>query len=467
MDPFFQRVNGAFTLLMTLFDELSRGSKEEGKLYRVEVELEGFEPLDEVSRVRGVGRYYWQGRDGLLEMGGWSEAEVIASERDVEHFSYASVFNELSSRLSAHSFGVRFYGGFKFNPLDRRGERWVQFRAYRFVVPRVEVVRRGEKTYLAVNIKWGNADVLMREIDEVVNSLYVWIFGKSSSVDDWGDGLLSESGRLDCPSYLMWLDLVNRTLTRIRSGAFDKVVLARETTFELKGEVDPMDLLRRVSVYGGWSYQFCFHPSVDRAFLGISPERLYRRTSSFIETEALAGTVRRGHTEGEDEQLKQMLLVSPKELKEHRIVVEMLKMDMEKLCVLSENNVQAQVVTLPTVHHLYTYFQGILRSGVSDAEIVGVLHPTPAVGGYPRGLALEWIRREEPIDRGVYSGPVGWVGYDSAEFCVGIRSALVQGDKISLYSGAGIVAGSQPELEWAELECKIQAYMNVLGQSKG
>jgi menaquinone-specific isochorismate synthase len=107
--------------------------------------------------------------------------------------------------------------------------------------------------------------------------------------------------------------------------------------------------------------------------------------------------------------------------------------------------------------------RGTLQEGVSDAEVLDALHPTPAVGGYPRVEAFEEIRDLEPFDRGWYAGPVGWIGADSAEFAVGIRSGLVSGRKLSLFSGAGIVAGSTAEDEWTEIEQKIDDFTRIFG----
>jgi len=113
--------------------------------------------------------------------------------------------------------------------------------------------------------------------------------------------------------------------------------------------------------------------------------------------------------------------------------------------------------------HLVSRVCARLRDGVTDAEVLGGLHPTPAVGGYPKRGALEGIRALEPFDRGWYAGPVGWVGADAAEFAVGIRSGLVRGRVLALFSGAGIVAGSRPEAEWAEIEQKIEDFTGAFG----
>jgi len=99
---------------------------------------------------------------------------------------------------------------------------------------------------------------------------------------------------------------------------------------------------------------------------------------------------------------------------------------------------------------------------VSDAALMQALHPSPAVGGVPTNKAIAYLREHEPFDRGWYAGPVGWVGPESGEFAVAIRSGLVRGNTLSLYSGAGIVDGSTPDGEWSEIETKLSNALSAL-----
>ena len=113
--------------------------------------------------------------------------------------------------------------------------------------------------------------------------------------------------------------------------------------------------------------------------------------------------------------------------------------------------------------HLRSKFWGILHNNSSDVDILQQLHPTSAVGGHPTDQALYTIQEMEPFDRGWYAGPVGWIGQNSADFSVAIRSALATKESISLFSGAGIVKGSIPENEWLEVEQKNSDFIKVLG----
>ena len=128
----------------------------------------------------------------------------------------------------------------------------------------------------------------------------------------------------------------------------------------------------------------------------------------------------------------------------------------------------ASAMTLARGRHLRTGIEATLRSDVGVLDVLRALHPTPAVGGTPTPGALDAIDRLEPFDRGLYAGPVGWIGRDesgreAADLAVGIRSGLVDGRSLSLYSGAGIVDGSDADAEWAEIEHKIGDFARVLG----
>jgi menaquinone-specific isochorismate synthase len=113
------------------------------------------------------------------------------------------------------------------------------------------------------------------------------------------------------------------------------------------------------------------------------------------------------------------------------------------------------LLKLHHVQHLYTHFHCLLKENVRDGEIIAALHPTPAVGGFPREQSMLKIAEMEPFDRGWYAGPVGWISRDAAEFVVAIRSALAKEKTLSLFTGSGIVRGSKPETEWEENENKI------------
>ena len=122
---------------------------------------------------------------------------------------------------------------------------------------------------------------------------------------------------------------------------------------------------------------------------------------------------------------------------------------------------EPELLKLERKQHLISRISASVLPGVANAQLLQALHPTPAVGGMPRDKALEWIQTLEPFARGWYAAPVGWLGVDACEFAVAIRSGLVAGNEVSVYSGAGIVQGSDPEAEWQEIENKISDFVKV------
>src|SRR5690606_29215481 len=106
---------------------------------------------------------------------------------------------------------------------------------------------------------------------------------------------------------------------------------------------------------------------------------------------------------------------------------------------------------LSNIQHLYTPITGTLKNGISIVDVVSTLHPTPALGGDPRDIAMRLIGEYEPVPRGWYAAPVGWIDrHMNGQFGVAIRSAVAQGQRVWMYAGAGIVKDSQPQKEWDE-----------------
>jgi menaquinone-specific isochorismate synthase len=249
----------------------------------------------------------------------------------------------------------------------------------------------------------------------------------------------------------------------MRAGEYQKVVLARQTSFKSVGAIDPFLLLRRLRDINPEGFHFAIQPVHGTAFIGASPERLYRRTGDLIRSEAVAGTRRRGESMAEDRAMGDALLESEKDVREHRYVAENIREHFHRLAANFDMDPCLSLLKLSRLQHLYRGFRGRLAPGVTDAEIVRSLHPTPAVAGHPTRRAMEEIAALEPFDRGWYAGPVGWIGPGGAEFAVAIRSALVHQDRLILYAGAGIVEGSRPAAEWEELENKIAGFVRILG----
>lgn len=262
-----------------------------------------------------------------------------------------------------------------------------------------------------------------------------------------------------------WQALVGSVARGIRDGdlGLEKVVLARAERFEQGRPIDPQQALRTLAA----GYPSCTLFAIahgDRCFLGATPERLIALRDGTASTVALAGSFPRGATPAEDRRLAEQLRRDPKERAEHAIVVGALRDALGQVCSRVIADTEPQIKQLPNLHHLFTRVRGQVAAGVGVLDLVERLHPTPAVGGYPRQPALQLIREREALDRGWYAGPIGWLnGVGEGEFVVGIRSALVDGNSATLFAGCGIVADSNPATEYAESGWKLRPMRAALG----
>jgi menaquinone-specific isochorismate synthase len=197
-------------------------------------------------------------------------------------------------------------------------------------------------------------------------------------------------------------------------------------------------------------------------FIGASPERLLTVHQGQLITDALAGSAPRGENAIEDALLANKLLASEKEQREHRAVSDFINQKLRQIG-LNPQNSPSRLLKLSNIQHLWTPIHAKLKPSIHPLEIVAQLHPTPAVAGVPTEIALAQIRHYETFDRSLYAAPLGWIDcQNNSEFIVGIRSALIEGDRARLYAGAGIVAGSDPEKELAEIQLKFQALLKAL-----
>jgi menaquinone-specific isochorismate synthase len=255
-----------------------------------------------------------------------------------------------------------------------------------------------------------------------------------------------------------WEAAVAAALRVIAGGRLDKVVLARELEVETDQPFRRAAVLRRLRDQAAGAYLYA-----GGRFLGASPELLVARHGGLATSQPMAGTVASGGTAGAEARRLDWLRSSAKTAAEHDVVVDAVAETLSK--VADQVDVTpAEVVRLPTVAHLATRVTARLTEPLPSAlELAGLLHPTPAVGGVPRDLAQTVLAELEPFARGPYAGPVGWVdaGGDG-EWAVAIRCATLTGAGARLVAGAGIVAGSDPEAEWAETEWKLAAVLGAL-----
>lgn len=357
--------------------------------------------------------------------------------------------------------------GFAFDSEGSATGRWREFPGALGLLPRFQLAAEGQNRWLTTNVIVGPDGVSSIDLSAMAG-LREHIERAANSEDSLARVSLSRSD-LTCSSVRSaddWKETVAHAVSEIRAGALQKVVLAREERAVAPDGFDVAATLRYLRsahpdcyVFGAWRG--------GSAFVGASPERLVRMDGREIRASSLAGSVRRGVTPEEDETMQAALRSSEKDHKEHEFVRSALYSRLGELCDDIAADEKPSIRSLKHVHHLHTALCARLRPGHSLLDVVARLHPTPAVGGEPRDLALEFIREHEQLDRGWYAAPIGWLQRDRGEFAVALRSALITGSSASLFAGCGIVADSVPEQEYRESQLKLRSMELALSASVG
>lgn len=265
------------------------------------------------------------------------------------------------------------------------------------------------------------------------------------------------------PDYENWQQLVEKALREIAAGHFQKVVLARCSTLQLEQPLSPAAFLAASRAVNKHCYHFLYAFSPTQAFLGSSPERLYLRRQYALFTEAVAGTVANDPDDDKARQLADWLMHDPKNRHENQLVVDDICARLRKITSVLDVS-PAHVIRLSKVQHLRRLIHAQLTHA-NDTECLQRLQPTAAVAGLPREAARRFILDEEPFARDWYAGTIGYFSQAQAEFAVTLRSALIENQRLSLYAGGGIVAGSRADEEWREVETKAESLRSLLTKS--
>ncbi len=364
--------------------------------------------------------------------------------------------------------------GFSFDPLHRSHPSWEDFPDALLVLPRFLFVFSGSASWLTVNIIVIPQCDIMTIVKKISNALDDLL---SANQPMNSEGSISRrcpersaglSGRLpdDALQKDQWKEMVNRALQEIQQGTVEKLVLSREFYMHSLQPFNPRVVLCRLRTSYGNCTIFAFARGKS-CFLGATPECLVRLQGRTVEMNCLAGSIARGTTEEEDRFLGETLLTSSKDQHEHRVVVRALQDALEPVCASLSVPQIPTLLLLPNVQHLSTPIRGILKQELDILHLVERLHPTPALGGVPREAALSLIRTYERWGRGWYAAPIGWMdGQGSGEFVVAIRSALLRGKEARLYTGCGIVSGSDAEREYEESCLKLRPMLWALNSGE-
>jgi len=335
-------------------------------------------------------------------------------------------------------------GGFAYRPDRDPGGAWSGFPALLFRVPALAVMRRRGLSF---------ATAATAEAEQLLDLSQVALRAPAAH-------------RLEVTwvrNPLAWTAAVETAAMRLRAGDAQKVVLAREVVARGDGVVSAGMVVRGLRA----AYPSCFTYLVagadGTAFAGASPELLVRRSGARAFSQPMAGSVARGANDAEDERLARQLTRSEKDAAEHRLVARFVVDAMKPFSTQVEAR-DTEVVRFTNIQHLATSVDAKLRQPPADVlTLAAALHPTPAVGGWPREAADVLIDELEGMERGWYAGAVGWIdGRGDGELAVALRCGLLWEDGARLYAGVGVMPDSDPVQELEETELKLKALLTAL-----
>jgi salicylate biosynthesis isochorismate synthase len=355
--------------------------------------------------------------------------------------------------------GLVAVGGFAFAPAGGAAPHWAGFGASGLSVPELAIARRGRDVRLTVAV--------LAEPDDLPEELVARAERRLAGLREAPLPLLDPApfGRFRIASTAPpehYEAAVARAVERIRAGAFEKIVLAREVAVHAPAPHDVAAVFGVLREGFGSCFVYCAGRG-GAAFVGASPELLVRREGLRASTVALAGSTRRSADPAVDAHLGEQLLHSDKDREEQAIVTRRIARSLAPLSVWVAAPDEPGIVRVANIQHLATPIRAQLTQPRGALELAGLLHPTPAVGGEPHATAAPLIPALEGLDRGWYAGPVGWTdANEDGEFCVALRCALLRGAEARLYAGVGVVRDSDPAAELAETEVKLGALLPVL-----
>jgi isochorismate synthase len=398
--------------------------------------------------------FYWSRSSSGVTLLGYGVATRVACSGDGRMEEASRAFSDLRSRWlrlgDPDAPTPIAFLGFAFSPEETPGGEWHGLANTELVVPELLCRRRGDEA-------WITATAMIGEDTDPDALAARWIgrleaLAEAQAPDAVPGGAPVELKRVEDGS---WNAPLDKALADIRAGRLDKVVLTRRVRYSTSRPLSWGRVLAALEE----GHESCARFAVVRpgfALVGVSPERLVSLDHGVVAADALAGTAPRGATAALDRTLADRLRLDPKALVEHQIVVDQIREALQPCCSALLAPQGPEIMSLPTVHHLWSPVGGHLRNGSDLLELARRLHPTPAVGGSPRTAALEWLRRHEKQSRGWYTGALGWLDSDgNGEMSVVLRCGIVNQGSVDLFAGAGIVADSRPDQELAETEWKL------------
>lgn len=450
-----------------------------GRLLSVSIPAPGVETAVFLQQALGQPRFFWGEANGGLTLAGfgiaadlsaWGQDRFSQIQAQAQALFADAVIDDEERPLP----GPRLFGGFSFIDNFTPDNTWSIHYPAQFILPHYQLAQQDGQSWLTLNAILPPDEAPESLLPELQAALQTRLTLLQNPVNLSPGHLVTWSPlhlvtpsplHLHYPmSYEAWAAMIDHATQTMRRGPLNKVVLSRVCEIRYAQKVDVDGALAYLNASYPDCYRFLFEPRPFHAFYGATPELIVGVNGRSLTTMGLAGSIGRGKTPAEDDALAQELLNSAKNQHEHALVVQSIRRRLEPLTSKLTIPEQPGILQLGYIQHLYTPIQATLKQADGVLPILQNLHPTPALGGQPRELAMPFISQAEPVPRGWYGAPVGWLNHNlDGAFGVAIRSAITQDRRVWLYAGAGIVADSDPQAEWDETALKFRPMLNALG----
>ena len=431
-----------------------------------------------------VGRYSFLTVEPFLQMTARGSQVTIRSEQGEERFECADPLDELRRRLAPFQAlhlpelppftgGAIGYAGYDVvryvenlpnPPSDDRGLPDLSFALYDSMV----VFDNVSKTMFVIamaRLDKSNGDVAaayrdaQKRVDALVAKLSAPVNLPPTDIATGGEVNLAYTSNFEQADFEA---AVRKCVEYIRAGDIFQVVLSQRLEVEL--ESDPFEVYRTLRVVNPSPFMF-FVRTPEVTLVGSSPEIMCRVLDGEVTVRPLAGTRRRGATDEEDRRLAEELLADPKERAEHVMLVDLGRNDVGRVAQFGSVKLSDVMVIERYSHvmHITSHVTGQLRDDCDAFDALKACLPAGTVSGAPKVRAMEIIDELEPHRRGPYAGAVGYIDYSgNMDTCIALRTLVVQGKKAYIQAGAGIVADSDPEMEFQETLNKARGLLSAI-----
>ncbi len=402
----------------------------------ITTELLGDHPLlSSISTSAELSTAWIRSGDGLVGFGIYKKFEVVGTDRfkKAREWWSTEVANfSIHNNVHGSGTGPILFASFAFDE-DQPSV---------LIIPQIVVGQKNGKSW----ITWIGEES-QPDISQLKNAA---ISGEIT----WDSGSISED---------RWRNQVSAAISAIKSDKLEKVVLARDISAHSTKEIDARQLIKRLEIEYPSTWLFL----VD-GLVGATPELLVRLNKSLVTSRVLAGTIRKTGDEDRDLALAASLAKSSKDLEEHEYAVRSVADALAPFCTSTNVPESPFVLHLSNVMHLATDVTGVLNDSAKPTDIftlISELHPSAAVCGTPTETAKKLINELEEMNRGRYAGPVGWIdAHGDGEIAIALRCGQLSDSNksIQIFAGCGIVAGSDPEKEFAESQAKLMPMRTAL-----